>query len=238
MRALIFRLCAPRKMCLVDGENVEITLQLIAKRLVLPAFSPYLDSPQRCNNKRMRRIELLAESASELAFVSSRLTLNKNGGSKCLINPGIGWEGTGKLMRDWLFSEAILSMVRTNRVSHTHTMTAANPRGNCKVRRAVKRSHQPRWSCRLYIRTWRSIPFSLSFSQSFLVPFPMYSRFISLVADNRADAIHAESHRHAGNADVPLCNRSLIVSWLIAPHCDAICIIQGVREKLRRNSSP
>jgi len=57
-----------------------------------------------------------------------------------------------------------------------------------------------------------SLSLSLSLSPHLSPSLRVYSRFISLVAGNRADAIHAESHRHAGNTDVPFCNRSLIVS--------------------------
>lgn len=82
-----------------------------------------------------------------------------------------------------------------------------------------------------YIHVDLSVFLSLSLAPSLLLLF-LYSRFISLASDNRAGAIRAEPHRHAGNADVPLCNRSLIVSWLIALHRYGICIIQGVQEKL------
>lgn len=81
----------------------------------------------------------------------------------------------------------------------------------------------------LYIHVDLSVSISLFLSLLLLL---FYSRFISLASDNRAGAIRAESHRHAGNANVPLCNRSLIVSWLIALHRYGICIIQGVQEKL------
>lgn len=94
-----------------------------------------------------------------------------------------------------------------------------------------KKSHQPRWSCRFYTYMSIYLFLSLSFARALLLLL-FYSHFISLASDNRAGAIRAESHRHACNADVPLCNRSLIVSWLIALHHYGICIIKGVQEKL------
>lgn len=103
-------------------------------------------------------------------------------------------------------------------------MTATNPCENCKVQHVAKNPISPDDRA-ASIHTCRFIFYSLSLLFSF---FLLLSFYISLASDNRTDAIRTESHRHAGNTDVPLCNRSLIVSWLIASHHDGICIIQGV----------
>lgn len=81
-------------------------------------------------------------------------------------------------------------------------MTIANLCENCEVRRITKNSISLDDRA-ASMHTSIYLPLSL---------FPFHPRFISLASDNRADAIRAEPHRHAGNTDVPLCNRSLIVS--------------------------
>lgn len=90
---------------------------------------------------------------------------------------------------------------------------------NCEVRRITKSSISlddraaSIHTCR-FISLFLSFPFILVSSLSRMIIVPM--RFMP---------------SHAGNTDVPLCNRSLIVSWLIALYRDDICIIQGVQKK-------